>query len=117
MHIWSVKMSGSSGGGYGGGFNETASECSDLVINTQVSSPKPSVVKLLNVGDILAVSLVLTNATEVVQLLSGSELLGGVASPDVNKLKNCLRQGVQFEATVKEIRQGQVTIRIAAATA
>ena len=47
-------MSGSGGGGGGGG--APMGTCETLVIDTQLSSPKPSVIALINVGDLLEVT-------------------------------------------------------------
>jgi hypothetical protein len=48
-------MSGSGSSGFGGGFERSAVSCEDLVLNTQIASPQPAVIRLLKVNDILQV--------------------------------------------------------------
>ncbi len=50
-------MSGSSGSSGGGDFTPDRQDCSQLVLETQLSSPKPTVVAGLQVDQVLAVEV------------------------------------------------------------
>ncbi len=106
-------MSGSSGSaGYGAGFGEAPTECSRIDIQTQISSPKAQVVAKLRAGDELAVELRNEGATKTIVLVLGRDIAGGLATPEMQKLRECLESGVQFKATVKAIQEGQVKVRV-----
>lgn len=107
-------MSGSGGGGYGGGFADATPTCEDLVINTQIGSPKMRVVQGLAEGEILEVAVEsIRNATVVVVKHEG-QTAGGVASPNVQKLRECIQQGTVYRAKVTSVNGPQVSIRIEA---
>lgn len=109
-------MSGSSGGGGGGGWDSPPTACDLLDISTQLSSPKASVIANLAVGDVLDVALHAGAATAVVVLHNG-QVAGGLASPDVQRLRECLEGGAQYSATVREINDAQVKVRVRASGA
>jgi hypothetical protein len=102
-----------SGGGYGSGGGEVS--CAALEVDTQISSPKADVVGQLKDGDVLQVQLQQVNATTVVSLLFKGQLAGGVASPTLPRLRECMQQGTVYHAVVTGISGGQVKIRIEAA--
>jgi hypothetical protein len=106
-------MTGSSGSGYGGGFDGGRSACDTLVIETQISSPKVDVVKHLIKGVVLTVGLAQVGGVTAVVLVHQGQVAGGVADPSVQRLRECIAQGTQYAATVRAINGGLVTVRIA----
>lgn len=112
-------MSGSdnsTGGGYGGGGGGEVS-CASLEIETQVSSPKADVIAQLKDGDVLQVALQQSGSVTLVILSFNNQLAGGVASPALHRLRECIRQGTTYVAVVIGISGGQVKIRIEASGA
>jgi hypothetical protein len=107
-------MSGSGGGGGGGGFDPPGSSCADLEFDTQLSSPKPAVVTQLKVNDLLdVVTQVVAGATVVVALHKG-QVAGGLASPLVQRLRECIDGGTAFTARVLSVNSGQVRVHVEA---
>jgi hypothetical protein len=104
-------MSGSGGSGYSGGFEQFDS-CDTLVIDTQLSSPKDDVVDSISVGDFLEVAVQTVNFQAVVVVLHNGEVAGGIAAPQVQKLRECISQGTIYNAIVVSKNDGQVRIRI-----
>jgi len=104
-------MSGSGGGGYSGGFEQFDS-CDTLVIDTQLSSPKDDVVDTINVGDLLEVAIQTVSHQSVVVVLHRGEVAGGIAAPQVQKLRECMVQGTIYNAVVVGKNDGQLRIRI-----
>lgn len=102
-----------SSGGSGGGGGEMS--CAALEIDTQVSSPKADVVRQLKKDDVLQVTLRQENGAVIVSLLFKGQLVGGVASPLLPRLRECMQQGTEYVAVVTAISGGQVKIRIEAA--
>lgn len=107
-------MSGSGGSTSGFGFSTGSSSCESLVITTQLNSPKPVVVEQINVGDVLNVVIKQMGSTAAVVALYHGELAGGLASPDLQKLRECLASGTPYVATVIGKNDGQVTVRVSA---
>lgn len=107
-------MSGSSGGGGGGGFGLPPDSCAALVVDTQLSSPKEDVVSQIEVGDILEVATVTMGATVVVVVQHRGQLAGGLASPLVQRLRECMNAGTQYHAEVIAKKEGQVRVRVKA---
>ncbi len=107
-------MSGSSGGGGGGSWDSVPTACDLLDITTPLSSPKAAVISGLAVGDVLDVALQASAGTAVVVVLRDGHLAGGLASPDVQRLRECLEGGTQYSAVVREINDAQVKVRVRA---
>lgn len=108
-------MSGSDGGSrYGGGFDPTPDTCETLVINTQLSSPKDSVVAAINEGDVLDIGIHQQGAMTVVVALYQGSVAGGIAAPQVQRLRECIQSGTNYEAKVTAKNDGQVRVRISA---
>lgn len=105
-------MSGSGGGGYGGGFSTDEVACDRLAFDTQLSSPKPAVVAQINVGEVLSVELDQQGAAQVVVIKRGTDVAGGVTSPKIARLLECIRLGTRYQATVTAKSDGQVSVRI-----
>lgn len=107
-------MSGSSGGGGGGGYDAPPDSCELLVIDTQISSPKEDVIDHILAGDVLDVSTQTIGTTVVVVVLHKGQLAGGLASPKVQRLRECMASGTQYDATVTAKTDGQVRVRVRA---
>ncbi|MRV70626.1 hypothetical protein GJ700_02690 [Duganella sp. FT92W] len=105
-------MSGSNGGGGGGGGFEDYVDCSRLMISTQLSSPKPDVVAKLKASDELQVALDNQPGIKVVVALFNGQIAGGLASPETSRLRSCIEQGTNYNATVLDVTGGQVRVRV-----
>jgi hypothetical protein len=105
-------MSGSSGGG--GGFDNPQENCADLVIDTQLSSPKDDVVNHVEVGMALDMAIQTKGTTTVVVVLYKGRVAGGIASPLVQRLRECINAGTKYRATVIAKTDGQVRVRVTA---
>lgn len=105
-------MSGSGGGG--GGYEAPTDNCQLLIIDTQLSSPKEEVVDMIQVGDVLDVATQMMGATAVVVVLRNGQVAGGLASPKVQWLRECMANGTQYNATVTDKNDGQVRVRVEA---
>jgi len=104
-------MSGSGGGSFAAGGAQEIS-CDRLSFETQLSSPKPEVVAGINVGDVLWVAIEQQGSAQVVVIKHGNQVAGGITSPKMSRLLECIRQGTQYQATVLSKAGGQVAIRI-----
>jgi hypothetical protein len=104
-----------SGSGGGGGPDIPRFSCEDLMVDTHIASPKADVVSKLKKGDVLQVALETKGATAVVVLLLGKRVAGGIASPALNQLRECIQGGHQYKATVTGIKGAEILIRIDAA--
>lgn len=107
-------MSGSGGGGGGGSFDPPPDNCAALVFDTQLSSPKQAVVANIQVGDELSVATQTVGGTTVVVVLHNGQVAGGLASPLVLRLRECIASGTQYTATVTAVNGGQVRVRVKA---
>jgi hypothetical protein len=105
-------MSGSGGGGGGGSFYDGPIECEKLVFDTQLSSPKEDVVKRLTKGMELEVSSQTMNGAAVVVVLHQGDIAGGLASPALTRLRQCMAGGTSYKAAVLEVNDGQVRVRV-----
>lgn len=101
-------MSGSGGGGFSSSFDD----CDSLTINTQLSSPKPEVVKHIRVGDGLDVAVQQGQNTTVIVVLFNGEVAGGLAAPEIGRLRTCIESGTQYSAQVTGLSDGQVRVRV-----
>lgn len=104
-------MSGSSERSYTG-FSTRESSCDTLKFETQLASPKEQIVAQMKIGDILDVHLDQLGSLSVVQVLWNGHIAGGIASPQVQRLLTCLREGSTYVAEVISILGGQVKVRI-----
>jgi len=104
-------MTGSDGKGYSGGF-EPIGDCGSLLVETQLSSPKEEAVEAVKPGQILDVELQQIGAMTVVVVMHQGQLVGGIAAPQVQKLRECISQGFKYEATVINKNDGQVRVRV-----
>lgn len=107
-------MTGSDGGysGSGGGFHDS---CEDLVIDTQLSSPKADVISKLQLHSLLDIVIQPNEQNvEIVVALYEGKTAGGVTSPQIFQLKKCIQGGTIYEGEVLFISGGQVRVRIRA---
>lgn len=104
-------MSGS-GGGSGTPILNFQS-CEDLAIIVQLSSPKEVIVSKLKEGYILSIDFFSNNISTIYALYEG-KIAGGIATPILTKLRECLLSGTKYQGEVLEINQGQVRIKITA---
>lgn len=88
--------------------------CEDLVINTQLGSPKAAVVAKLTVGDELTVELEQAKGTTLVVAKFKNEIAGGLTSPELAQLRSCLEGGTRYVAKVQSITGGQVRVKVSA---
>lgn len=95
-------MSGSGGGGGGGGgFPSEDIACERLQFETEIRSPNPAVIRMLKQGDVLQVQL-RQGVTETVVLVFKGQDVGGIVSPKATRLRECIRAGTSYSATVIE---------------
>ena len=107
-------MSGSSGGGYGGGFERAGVSCDDLIINTQVGSPRAALIPQLQVGSTLDVQIQQQNNISVVVLVLNGQIVGGITAPEVQQLRECIQAGTAYVARVTSISGAHIGVRISA---
>jgi len=105
-------MSGSSGGG--GGPDTPTFSCEDLVIKAQIASPKAAVVSKLKMGDVLDVAVQTIGGVAVVVLLFKGKLAGGLASPHLSRLRECIDGGTTYQATITAISGAQINVTVEA---
>lgn len=103
--------SGSSGGFGSGSSGGQSVDCSNFSFETHINSPVPEEVGRLNVGDTLVVELAIRGSVEVVQILSGNNVVGGIVDR-APRLKQCLENGFEFTATVRSISGAAVKIYV-----
>lgn len=103
------KKRGSSGGH--GPIIDTA-PCESLKLSVQLVSPQPAVVTTLQVNEVLLVDLVSMKGQYVIQVVKNGEAVGGLPSGESASLRNCIKQGHKYKATVLSVSQGQVKVFI-----
>lgn len=98
-----------------GGPISPGGSCESLVIDTLLASPKLLVIQGLSTGDMLDVRLGSTEAGErVVELVFLGQLAGGLASPAISRLRECIESGTQYQARVTGKRDALVRVRVTA---
>ncbi|AVX36246.1 hypothetical protein [Yersinia massiliensis] len=108
-------MSGSGGGSFGGQFGQDTFEltCEKLTITTQLSSPNPAVVPFLKVGDILVIQQRNQNGLSLTEAIFGTnQVAGGIASPQIRRMRECIELGTTYVARVISINGGQVMVKV-----
>lgn len=107
-------MSGSSGGGFSVGGGGSGTDCSGLVFTTHVASPQATVISKLEVDEVLPVVLQDRRGGRVVAILTAAgDFVGGVAAPQLERLRQCMDSGTDYDATVLSISGAAVRVRIA----
>jgi hypothetical protein len=104
-------MSGGGGGGGGGGGSDNV-PCEELKFDAQLTSPQPSLVKELSVGQVLDVNIVNVKGQQLLQVLKNGQPVGGLIGSDAARLRECILGGHHFNATVMSINGGQVRVHI-----
>lgn len=104
-------MSGRGGGGGGGSRINDETPCERLRFETQLTSPQPAVATL-RPNDVLVVSVTRRQNVLVVEVLKDGVLVGGLAGPDVTRLRTCIGKGHTYVAVVLAVNGGQVRVRI-----
>ena len=98
-----------------GGPMSAGGSCESLVIDTLLASPKPEVVALINPGDVLEVRLISTEqGTHVVAVVFQGQFAGGLASPAISRLRECIEGGTLYQARVTGKREALVRVRVTA---
>lgn len=98
-----------------GGPMSAGGSCESLVIDTLLASPQPAVVALINPGDVLDVRLTRTQSGEqVVEVVFHDQSAGGLASPAISRLRECMEAGMQYQARVTGKRDALVRVRVSA---
>ncbi|CAI2431286.1 hypothetical protein [Serratia liquefaciens] len=107
-------MSGSGGGSYGGQFGQADFEvtCEKLKIDTQLSSPNPQVVAQLTVGTILRIAQITSQGSQLTVAMYNAIQAGGIASPYIRRLRDCINNGTTYVAKVTAINGGQVRVSV-----
>lgn len=95
-----------------GGGGDPPSSCESLIINTQLTSPKASVLKQVKEGDELLVAIELYEGSSVIVALHNNVVAGGLSAPSVQRLRKCIEDGFNYSATVLAIGGGQVRVRV-----
>lgn len=105
-------MTGSgSSANFGSPANTGQIDCGKFTFETYISSPDPTEVAKLSIGDSLIIELAIRGSIEVVQVLNGSNVVGGIVDR-APSLKQCLEKGFSFTATVRNISGAAVTIYV-----
>lgn len=107
-------MSGSGGGSFSGQFGQADFEvtCEKLTIDTQLSSPDPQVVAQLSVGTIMDIRQVNLKGTLLTVAMHNGRQAGGIASPFIQRLRDCMSMGTTYVARVSAINGGQVRVSV-----
>ncbi|EPF6564024.1 MULTISPECIES: hypothetical protein [Serratia] len=107
-------MSGSGGGNYGGQFGQADFEvtCEKLRIDTQLSSPDPLIVPQLTVGSILKIAQITSLGAQLTVAMYNGRQAGGIASPYIQRLRDCINNGTSYVAKVTAINGGQVRVSV-----
>ncbi|HBU6114162.1 TPA: hypothetical protein ACNP34_002003 [Citrobacter freundii] len=107
-------MSGSGGGSFGGQFGQDDFEvtCEKLTIDTQLSSPDPQVVAQLSVGVIMGIMQINSKGTLLTVAIHNGMQAGGIASPYIQRLRDCMTNGTTYVAKVTAINGGQVRVSV-----
>lgn len=99
---------GSGGGGAGG---SGGVDCSKIRFEVLLQSPKPPASKL-KVGDRLSIEA--KESTSVVAINSSGQVVGAILHSSLLDLINCLAGGTKYNATVLEIDDGAIKVRVCA---
>lgn len=106
-------MSGSGGGSYGGQFGDNFEvTCEKLAFTAQLSSPVAAIVSRLNPGDILNITQQTQSGLSVIAVFHNNQFVGGIASPQTLRMRDCLNLGTRYVAQVLAVNNGQVQIRV-----
>jgi hypothetical protein len=88
--------------------------CEDLVIKAQIASPKATVVSKLKVGDVLDLEVQTIGGAAVVVLLFNGNIAGGLAAPNLSRLRECIEGGTTYQATITATSGAQLNVTVEA---
>jgi len=98
-----------------GGPISPGGSCESLVIDTLLASPKLKVIEDVSTGDVLEVTLGSNDAGQkVVEVRFQGQLAGGLASPAISRLRECMEGGTRYQARVTGKRDALVRVRVTA---
>jgi hypothetical protein len=95
-------MSGSghsSGGNLGGGGGIPIADCKDISIKTNVTSPDPSVLKTVKVGDYLDIELQ-SPTGPLIAKTSLRKILGSIFTTNPKLLIDCISKGYSYHGRI-----------------
>lgn len=84
-------------------------ECLNILFDVYLKKIQ-NVVFELKVGDILKLQLEME--MQLLNVLSNGDLCGIVDAPDVLKLRNCIKKGYQYKATILELDRAQMKCKV-----
>ena len=102
-------MSGSNGNG-GEPHDPHELDCSALSFNTTLNSPKPEVVAVIEVQQQLEIRL--QGNIVVVGIPGTQDVLGSINHTNTLRLVECMREGYEYVATIREIQDGLVRVLV-----
>ena len=102
-------MSGNNGNG-SGPHDPHELDCSTLSFNTTVNSPNPEVIAMISVQQQLELRLL--GEIVVVGIPRTQDVLGSVNHTNTLRLIECMREGHDYVAVVREIQDGLVRIQV-----
>ncbi|GGK71854.1 hypothetical protein GCM10011405_20080 [Rufibacter glacialis] len=84
--------------------------CENLVIHTQLSSPKAAVLINVNKDDILELSL--SSPTGPCLVFHREQEVGAIINADLKKIIDCMNQGHDYIAIVRSVEGGKCSLKI-----
>ncbi len=102
-------MSGSNGNG-GGPLDPPELNCSTLSFNTTVNSPNPEVVPAIEIRQRLEIRL--QGRIVVVGIPGSQDILGSINHTNTLRLIECMGEGHEYVAIIREIQDGLVRIHV-----
>jgi len=106
-------MGGSGGGGGGGSYTPPrtkSSSCEELEFSTHLSSPVVEVLKSIEVGDELEITLS-ASGTACVAIFEG-KIAGSILGANLIQLINCIKAGNRFIAVVTTIDGARCVVTV-----
>lgn len=98
---------GSSGGRRSGeargGSADRISDCENVSIEALLASQQPAALAQAKQGDVVQITLDTSTGRNLVEVRLRGTLLGTLTVNGLDKLIECLRQGLPFHGTVREI--------------
>ncbi|MCH2491112.1 MAG: hypothetical protein MK211_13290 [Flavobacteriales bacterium] len=101
-------MSGSGGGGYQPSI-KTTFDCETGIIRTALSSVNLNIIAQHFTGDVLDV---VVDGNAVVAENGNGEILGSILHANVNKLRECIELGHEYQATITSLTGTSCSIKI-----
>lgn len=98
-------------GGGGGGYTPRESSCEELTLGAPLGSPKLAVITGLKPGNLLTLELEATSVKTVLAKTSGGKIAGTITTM-TQRLIECMEQGYEFVAEVKQINGAQCQVSI-----